>query len=153
MTPNLETVFGNRTAARVAVFIEQNSEAYARQIASAFEISLSQVQKQLQRLEAGGILVSKTIGRIRLYRWNSRSALVRALREGVAYELNALIEAGDPRARSLAIRERPRRQGKPSAKVTAEAQPDSGRSQGIEGQSARSPGATDANQAEMVFAD
>lgn len=98
MTPKLETVFGNRTAARVALFIEQNREAYARQIANAFGISLSQVQKQLQRLELGGILVSRTIGRIRLYKWNTRSALVRALREGVAFELKALLEAGDPRS-------------------------------------------------------
>ena len=54
MTPLLETVFGNRTAARVVAYIEQYAEAYASQIARAFGMPVSQVQKQLRRLEAGG---------------------------------------------------------------------------------------------------
>ena len=35
-----------------------------------------QVQKQLLKLESGGVLVSRLAGRTRLYEWNPRNVLV-----------------------------------------------------------------------------
>ena len=43
---------------------------------AAFDISNSQVQKRLLKLESGGLLVSELVGRTRLYQWNPRNPLV-----------------------------------------------------------------------------
>ncbi len=116
MTPLLETVFGNRTAARVVAYVEQYGEAYASQIAKAFGMPVSQVQKQLRRLEAGGLLVNKMLGRTRVYFWNPRTASVKGLRMVVSTEIEAFLESGDPLVETFLQRRRPRREGKPLAR-------------------------------------
>ena len=120
MTPLLETVFGNRTAARVVAYIEQYAEAYASQIARAFGMPVSQVQKQLRRLEAGGLLVNKMQGRTRLYFWNPRAASVKGLRMVVSTEIAAFLESGDPLVETFLQRRRPRREGKPLTHLSKE---------------------------------
>ena len=113
MTPFLETVFGNRTAACVVAYIEQYGEAYASQLARAFRMPVSQVQKQLRRLESGGLLVNKMQGRTRVYSWNTRAASVKGLRMVVSTEVAAFLESGDPRIETFLQRRRPRREDKP----------------------------------------
>lgn len=113
MTPLLETVFGNRTAAYVVAYIEQYGETYANQIARTFGMPASQVQKQLRRLEAGGLLVNKMQGRTRAYFWNPRAASVKWLRRVVGTEIAAFLESGDPLGEAFLQRRRPRRDGKP----------------------------------------
>ena len=117
MTPKLDGIFGNRTASCVALFIERFSTGYANEIATTFGIRVNAVQTQLRRLEAAGILESEVQGRMRFYRWSSRSRTVNALRGAVAVELEHLSE--DPRAEVLIQRRRPRRQGKPLNPATA----------------------------------
>ena len=120
MTPLLETVFGNRTAACVAAYIEQYGEAYASQIAKAFGMPVSQVQKQLRRLAAGGLLVNKMQGRTRIYFWNPRAASVKGLRMAISTEIAAFLESGDPLAETFLQRRRPRREGKPLTRPSKE---------------------------------
>ncbi len=120
MTPLLETVFGNRTAACVAAYIEQYGEAYASQIAKAFGMPVSQVQKQLRRLAAGGLLVNKMQGRTRIYFWNPRAASVKGLRMAISTEIAAFLESGDPLVDTLLQRRRPRREGKPLTRPSKE---------------------------------
>jgi hypothetical protein len=112
MTPLLQTVFGNRTAACVVAYVEQYGEGYASQIATAFGMPVSQVQKQLRRLEAGGLLVNTMQGRTRVYFWNPRAASVKGLRAAVGTEIEAFLESGDPLAEMFLQRRRPRREGK-----------------------------------------
>jgi DNA-binding transcriptional ArsR family regulator len=75
----MQALFGNRTAERVLTFLAVNDVAYAKQIADALAIPLSVVQKQLRRLELGGVLASRLVGRTRLYAMNPRFAVTREL--------------------------------------------------------------------------
>jgi hypothetical protein len=54
------------------IFIEALGEGYAREISRFFAIALDPIQKQLNKLELGGILVSFDKGRTRIYMFNPR---------------------------------------------------------------------------------
>ncbi len=111
MTPALEAVFGNRTAASVLLFLENYDSGHASRIAKAYEIPLYAVQKQLQKLEAAGVLVSRKVGRTRVFEFNPRNPMTERLRQFLAAELRALPE--DITAEYFRERQRPRRSGKP----------------------------------------
>ena len=75
----LEPLLGSATREQLLVFILARQEAYARQIAAFFGSKLYAVQRQLEKLEAGGVLVSRLAGRTRLYEFNPRYAFLREL--------------------------------------------------------------------------
>jgi DNA-binding GntR family transcriptional regulator len=103
-------IFGNETAGRVLLYVQNYGEGHARAIAQTYEISHSVAQKQLLRLEVEGVLVSQLKGRTRVFTWNPRYAL-RA-------ELSVLLEKAlsllppEDRERWFMKRMRPRRTGK-----------------------------------------
>jgi hypothetical protein len=66
----LEPIFGNCTAEKVLLHILVHREAYAPELAQTFEVPISVIQKQLVRVERGGVLASVTKGRTRLYQLN-----------------------------------------------------------------------------------
>jgi hypothetical protein len=68
----LEPLFGNKTAERVLLYLANYGQGYARDIALTFETTLSMVQKQLQKGEMAGILVSRLVGKTRVYELNPR---------------------------------------------------------------------------------
>lgn len=107
----IEVLFGNTTAARVLLYLQNYDDGYALGIAQTFGVSLYGVQRQLRRLETGGVLVSRTVGRTRVYAWNPRYALLSALRALLSDALESL-----PPTEIKAFyreRRRPRRPGKP----------------------------------------
>jgi len=112
MTPVLEAILGNRSAAQVLLFLEAYGSGHALRIADTYSVSVSAIQRQLRRLEANGVLVSRTIGRTRLYEFNTRNPTVRNLRDFLAAELDLLPEA-EVKA-YYRQRQRPRRAGKPA---------------------------------------
>lgn len=67
-----DVLFGNSTINKVLLYLCQNKEGYARQIARNFSLPVNMVQKQIEKLENAGILESRFIGRTRLYRWNEK---------------------------------------------------------------------------------
>jgi hypothetical protein len=69
------------------------------------------VQRQLLRLEAGGVLVSRLQGRTRVFTWSSRFAFRAELSALLRRALDALPEA--ERRRYFTARTRPRRTRKP----------------------------------------
>ncbi|MDB4964348.1 MAG: hypothetical protein JWN44_37 [Myxococcales bacterium] len=75
----LDALFGNRTAAQVLMYLAVNESAYAQQMADALTIALSVVQKQVRRLETGGLLVSRLVGRTRVFSINPRFAMANEL--------------------------------------------------------------------------
>ncbi len=77
-------LFGNPVAERCLLYIANYGEGHINGIAKTFATSPGQVQRQLEKLEAGGILVSQFTGNTRNFRINPRLA-VRA-------ELSALLE-------------------------------------------------------------
>ena len=68
MDPVLEAVTGNRSAAQVLLFLEAYGSGHASRIAATYDASLTGIQRQLRRLEANGMLVSRPVGRTRLFR-------------------------------------------------------------------------------------
>jgi DNA-binding transcriptional ArsR family regulator len=65
---------------RVLIFLLARGEGYATEIARFFDTDLFGIQNQLEKLEAGGILVSKKVGRTRLYALNPRYAFLDELK-------------------------------------------------------------------------
>jgi hypothetical protein len=107
----LEPILGSVSRERVLIFLYTREEGYAREIARFFDTDLVQVQKQVDRLELGGVLAGRSAGRTRLYRFNPRYPFLK--------ELAALLEKtlefypAETRNRLLMDRRRPRRRGKP----------------------------------------
>ena len=110
MIPALEAVFGNRTAAGVLLFVENYESGYASRIAQTYAMPVSVVQDQLRKLEAAGVLVSRTVGRTRVFEFNPRNPTARRLREFLAAELKALPKG--IQKEYFRQRQRPRRTGK-----------------------------------------
>lgn len=107
----LAGLFGNETAEKVLLFIENYGSGYPRAIASTFQIALTPVQRQLERLEKDGVLVSRMVGRTREYTLNPRYAfkeeLSAVLRKALRILPQEILEA------YFTKRARPRRKGKP----------------------------------------
>lgn len=108
----LEALFGGQAAAKVLLFIENYGEGYASSIARTFEMPVSEIQKQLKKFEAAGILVGRQVGTSRVFSWNPRDPALDGLRE----LLKSTLEYGIPSDRLKKYyrqRRRPRRKGKP----------------------------------------
>ena len=109
----LEGILGNATAEKVLLYLEQYGEAHAYGIKATFDdVALSQVQRQLERLEAAGVLVSQRKGRTRLFAWNPRYAFHHEIRALLRKALRSL--PAEERRRYFSLRRRPRRTGKPA---------------------------------------
>ena len=107
----LEPIFGSKCREQVLQFILANSVGYGTEIKNFYKIGLDPVQKQLEKLELGGILISKNIGRTIVYSFNPRYAFLNELK-------NLLLKAREfykpELIKQLTMnRKRPRRQGKP----------------------------------------
>lgn len=108
----LEPLLGSVNAERVLIYILARDEGYARAIARFFGADPDSIQKQLVKLETGGVLTSKEMGRTVIYRFNPRYAFLRELKQ----LLSKALEAYPPEEieRLQYSRRRPRRRGKPS---------------------------------------
>jgi DNA-binding transcriptional ArsR family regulator len=109
----LEGLFGNATAEKVLLYLEQYGEGYAQAISSTFDgLPISMAQRQLQRFEAAGLLASVLKGRTRLYSWNPRYRYLDEVRALLQKALADLPER--EREKYFVQRRRPRRTGKPA---------------------------------------
>lgn len=107
----LEGLLGSTNAERVLLFLAARGEAYANEIAATFDVGPSMIYKQLDRMERGGLLVSKEVGRTRVYTFNPRFAFKE---EVVALMTKALSLYPQEFQDKLRLdRRRPRRKGKP----------------------------------------
>ncbi len=107
----LESLFGSVNCERVLIYLYSRKEGYAREISLFFDTSLSPIQKQLEKLEAGGIVCSKLVGRTRLYTFNPRYTFLKEVTGLLEKALSFYPE--DMRSELLVNRRRPRRAGKP----------------------------------------
>lgn len=107
----LEPLLASVNCERVLIFLAAREEGYLREIADFYQTAPAPILKQLEKLEAGGVLFSRLLGRTRLYGFNPRYPFLK--------ELKALLDKAltfypdDIRARLLESRRRPRRKGKP----------------------------------------
>jgi len=107
----LEPILGSTNSERVLMFLHMRQEGYAREIARFFSATLDPIQKQLTKLETGGVLVSRAAGRTRLFSFNPRYPMIDELR--ALLEKTFRFYPEDVRERLLMNRRRPRRRGKP----------------------------------------
>lgn len=107
----LKHLIGSKAREQVLIFIFARGDGYAREIARFFDTENYPIRQQLDRLEGGGIFISKEEGRTRNYSFNPRYPFLK--------ELEALLEKvlsfypDSLRERLILNRRRPRRRGKP----------------------------------------
>jgi len=107
----MESILGSRSKEKILFYISGRNEGYAREIANFYKTSLTPIQKQLDNLENGGILISRKIGKTIVYEYNKRYPFFEQLR--------MLIEKGisflpvNDKNNLLLSRKRPRRKNKP----------------------------------------
>ena len=107
----LEPIFGSKCREQVLQFILAFESGYATQIKTFYGIGLDPVQKQLEKLEVGGVIISKNIGKTIVYSFNPRYAFLDELK---ALLLKAREFYKPELIEQLTIsRKRPRRKGKP----------------------------------------
>jgi len=107
----LEPLLGSTNAERCLLYILSRDQGYASEIARFFETDLYGIQRQLDKLENGGVFASFTAGRTRLYRFNPRYAFLNELKTLLGKALS--FYSKDDQERLQIVRKRPRRKGKP----------------------------------------
>lgn len=107
----LEGLFGNIMIEKILFFIYVYGEGYPMGMARIFGVPVNRIQQQLKRLENGGIVASRLVGKVRLYTYNPRFPMLKELKElaSKAYEFVPENE----KDRYFKMRTRPRRPGKP----------------------------------------
>ena len=107
----LEPLLGSKSAERTLIYLLVRRDGYAREIARFFGSDPDSIHKQLVKLEAGGVLVARPVGRTRVYSFNPRYPFLKQLK---ALLEKALTFYSLEERESLALcRRRPRRGGKP----------------------------------------
>src|SRR5262245_27384637 len=107
----LVPLFGTENSERVLIFLMTRTQGYARELAQFFGTNLYAVQRQLDKLEAGGVLVSHTAGRTRLYQFNPRYPFLTELKQ--LLEKAFSFYPADIREELIMNRRRPRKRDKP----------------------------------------
>ncbi len=109
--PMLKELFGGKAPEQVLLYLQNYGEGYGKGIADTYGIALSSVQKQLQKFEESGLLVSRLVGKSRVYTWNPRSPYVDPVKTLLAQRLKLTPE--EEIKTYYRQRRRPRRNGKP----------------------------------------
>ena len=84
----LEGLLGNKSAEKVMLALYANKELHASAIAQIYHTALDPIKKQLERFEEAGFLVSRVVGRSRLYSFNEVHPIIGPLKEllSIAYQ-------------------------------------------------------------------
>lgn len=85
-------LFGSVTAGRVLLFVARHGEAYTREIATSFGISPQMAHEQLRKFERAGLMSSRRLGNLRLFRLDPTHPLAEELRGLLEKALEALPE-------------------------------------------------------------
>jgi DNA-binding transcriptional ArsR family regulator len=107
----LDQILGSKTAQKIFLHLFHHGESYPSAVARDFSITLGQVQRQFDRFENAGILISKLSGRTRVYQFNKKNTLTSPFIEMIrrVYDSIPLEE----KEKIFGKRRRPRRAGKP----------------------------------------
>lgn len=106
----IESLVGNQTAEKVLLYIANYNEGHTSGIAQTFDLPKSQVRNQIIKLEAGGVLVGRSVGNIRMFQINPRCPYKKEL-EALLERVLSLLSERD-REKYYRQRRRPRRTGK-----------------------------------------
>src|SRR5688572_19027977 len=107
----LKPLLGTENSERVLIFLLTRNEGYPREIAQLFDTNLSAIQRQLEKLESGGVLISRTAGRTRLYQFNPRYPFLNEVKQLLEKALS--FYPADVHENLVMNRRRPRKRDKP----------------------------------------
>ncbi len=107
----LSILFGSALREKILLYLVECGEGYSLALANNFKANLFAVQSQLRRLEEAGILVSRTVGKTRVYSLNPRYFLLKELTSLLKKNFAGLPE-GEVRT-FYRPRKRPSKVGKP----------------------------------------
>ncbi|GAB4023271.1 MAG: hypothetical protein Fur0010_26520 [Bdellovibrio sp.] len=110
----LDKILGSEIAMKIMLHLVHYGEIYPTAVAKDYKIALSAVQKQFERFEDAGILVSKLVGRTRVYFFNLKFPGTKAFMELVKIYYDGL--SLEDKEKIFGERRRPRRKGKPVLK-------------------------------------
>lgn len=77
----IDKLFGNKTIAHIFLNLYHYGEIYAALVEKNTGIAGRPILNQLNKMEEAGILVSRLIGRSRLYEFNPKNAVTKPLKE------------------------------------------------------------------------
>lgn len=110
MLSPLQGLVGTQTGERVLLHLYHYGEIHPAAIAQDFGMAVTPVRRQLDKFERAGLVVSREVGRSRVFTFNPKSPIADAL-----HELVRLVYEGIPlreRERIYGSRRRPRQTGK-----------------------------------------
>ena len=107
----IEVLLGSEYAEKVLIFLAVRGKGYASEIAAFYEADLATVQNQLRKFEDGGVVVSFTSGKTRVYEFNPVYPFLAELK--ALLEKALLFYPPGEVERLKMNRRRPRRTGKP----------------------------------------
>jgi hypothetical protein len=76
----IEVLLGSKNAERVLLFLFAREEGYAREIARYYNTDVKSIQMQLDKMEKGGVLTSRAVGKTRPYAFNPRYPFLNELK-------------------------------------------------------------------------
>jgi hypothetical protein len=109
----LESLFGGKNIEKILFFLLVNQSCYGGQLARTFQQALSPIQKALDRLENGGIIVSFLMGKTRIYQFNPRYPFLQELKSLLKKAYTFIPQDFKNNYYEPKIRKRPRKKGKP----------------------------------------
>ena len=107
----LEGLFGNAIIEKIFFTLFVYGEGYPLGMAKTFDEPVNKFQQQLKRLEDSGIIVSRLVGKVRLYTFNPRYPFLNELKSLILRAYEYVPEKG--KELYYRKRTRPRRKGKP----------------------------------------
>jgi len=110
----LEAIFGKTIYEKVLFYILVNEGAYPSKIRGALGVYLYSVQKALDRLEYGGILVHQKVGKTLVYQFNPKYFFLKELTSLLGKAYSTLPEEHKKKYYQPIVRKRPRRREKTS---------------------------------------
>lgn len=106
----LEVIFGSIIVEKILFYLLVYKTGYIRGMAKLYNIPLGTLVNQLDRLENGGLIVSKKEGTIRIYSLNPRYPFINELESLLQRAKDAMPES--EQEKYYRMRTRPRRKGK-----------------------------------------
>ena len=107
----LTAIFGNKVLEQILYYLVINSDGYPRGIAAKLGVAVYSVQMQLKRLERDRIVLSRQVGRTRVYRispvWPLKDELTALVEGAIKFQGRKEMNI------KYSERRRPRRPGKP----------------------------------------
>ena len=77
----LDKIFGNETISMIYLNLFHYDEVYSALIEKNTGIGSRAVLNQLNKMEEAGVLVSRSVGRTRLYQFNPKSPFVKPIKD------------------------------------------------------------------------